>query len=399
MRGLLSDNSLILNFCQLGTASVKLAILAFMMSSALHAEEAPQPTIASQSPSSPHASVEVETLRPVAVGQKIFADGAFKPEIASGSPNSLPIMDPAIQKAQFVSSKDGIAADADQAPACLRCQPKFVASDHIRIVLPNAVPANSVSLFGSSIRYTALPATLIWQPPLASQQEPRMWVRSSNANGESTIDTAIGTTRGLMNLLLDEERELAIQLDFFAVVFTRFNERRLLTAVDYRVGAPITAAWRDWRFKFGFEHSSSHIGDEYAAVTGKQQMVHVRDELVFGVARNLTQRWKVYGQFAYAVNTSELIGDQRDRFNLGTEWGLRQATDWRGSPFLAYDLTFRADQSHHPNHTLQLGWQIIDPISERRLRAFLELYRGLSPFGQFYRDHESWLGVVVSFDF
>ncbi len=93
----------------------------------------------------------------------------------------------------------------------------------------------------------------------------------------------------------------------FAAAFTRFNERRELACADYRVGCPLTFAANDWQFKLGYEHTSSHMGDD-AVMDLESQWAQgspafparkfCRNEIVLGIARRFWERIRVYGQSA-----------------------------------------------------------------------------------------------------
>ena len=150
--------------------------------------------------------------------------------------------------------------------------------------------------FWSQAQWQFFPAGLLWHPPWANQREPRSGVRFSNARNESTIDTAIGGEFGLVRWRPDDQTYEGVQFDVMAVVFTRFNDRRLLTAADYRVGAPLTYAKGPWQAKLAYEHTSTHLGDEYIEVFGRRQAPHVRDEIVLGLAHLFGQSVRIYGR-------------------------------------------------------------------------------------------------------
>lgn len=257
---------------------------------------------------------------------------------------------------------------------------------------------NECSLFWSEpLCYEFLPPNLLWEVPLANQREPRLGGRFTNARKESTIDTAIGAEFGFVSFRPKNKPNEGFQLDGLAAVFTRFNERRLLTAADYRAGLPLTYAKGPWQAKIGYEHTSTHLGDEFIGATGRTQVAHVRDEIVVGLARRFWDQFRLYGQAGYSFLTSDVIGENRGRFDWGLEWSRRFRTDWKGQPFAAFDMDIRSDQDYNPNITVQVGWQWRERIGHSGRIAF-EAYNGKSPYGQFFRDHEDWMGVVFLYD-
>lgn len=247
------------------------------------------------------------------------------------------------------------------------------------------------------IEYRVLPGTLLWQIPLANQREPRTDGKFLAVNGQSTVDTAIGGQFGLLRFGPKDRSFEGIQIDGFAAVFTRFNDRRLLTAADYRVGLPLTFASGPWQAKFSYEHTSTHLGDEFIQSTGRLQKAHVRDELVWGLARWLHDEIRLYGQVGYSFHTSKLVGNDRMRYDWGLEWSKQAPTSWKGRPFAAYDMDLRSDQSWTINSTVQLGWQW-RTIQRRSARMAAEFYNGRSPYGQFYRVREQWIGFGAYLD-
>ena len=250
---------------------------------------------------------------------------------------------------------------------------------------------------------TGFPRTLLWEPPLASLREPRflaMPTTFSNATTQRTAETSIGNTLGLLRIA-PVNWPVAFQIDAFAVVHSRFSDYDALVTTDYRAGFPVSFACGPWHGKIGYEHTSTHLGDEIQELTGQVPFDFIRDELVFGLGRYLfDRRWRVYGQVAWAFH-QKIPGDPSPvRFAVGTEWVYRRATGWLGSPFAAANLDFDGAVGYSPSLSLQAGWMWRDP--ERRLsemRLFGQFYTGYSPYGQFFRTREDWFGLGIAFDY
>lgn len=259
--------------------------------------------------------------------------------------------------------------------------------------------ADERSLFWSQpLEWQRLPIELLFEPPLANQRAPRMAAKFTNLNNESTIETAIGGQFGIYRLAPIDRIHEGIQIDGMAAVFTRFNERRLLVTSDFRAGVPLTYAKGPWQAKIAYEHTSTHLGDEFIAVSGRAQVPHVRDEIVLGLARRFFDQLRVYGEVGLSFITSDIVGDNIDRYDWGIEWSRQCTTSWKGRPFAAFDMDVRSDQDYTPNVTVQLGWQWKEMAHRRSGRIALELYDGKSPYGQFFLDDEDWLGVGFYFD-
>lgn len=266
-------------------------------------------------------------------------------------------------------------------------------------------PCNDPFAFrtGKGGTVTGLPRTLLWESPFAMPRQPRFMVMPttlSNSTTDQTLETAIGGTLGLLRVE-PANWKTAVQVDAFAVVNSRFSQYDFLVDADFRYGIPITLSRGPWHMKFGYEHTSSHLGDEYAVRSGQAPINYIKDEVVLGLGRWMfDERWRVYTEFAWAASQN-IPGDPSPfRADVGAEWVGRRATGCWGKPFAAANVRFDGAVDYDPNFTLQLGWQWRDPT--RRLgqaRVFGEYYTGYSPYGQFFQRRESWFGFGVSFDF
>jgi hypothetical protein len=231
----------------------------------------------------------------------------------------------------------------------------------------------------------------------------------SNESTNKTVDTALGATVGLLRY---GEKAIGpygrpdegVQLDFFGVAFTRFGDFRYDVATDYRFGLPVTFAFGPWEGKVGYEHTSTHLGDDFIRQTveaGVPQFKRptLRDEIVLGLAYRLGDRWRFYGQFGYAYHiVTPPPPTAHDRYNFGVEWCRHGRTDSWGEPYAALDLDIRAEQNYTANWTAQFGWR----WQGERLapfRVYLEVYNGRSPYGQFLLQHERWIALGAAMDF
>ena len=253
--------------------------------------------------------------------------------------------------------------------------------------------------------YGTLPATLLWKPPIANLREPQFYGIFHNISGKSYIDTGIGAQFGLGRIgpvgRSDPTKQLeneGIQLDVFGAVFTRFDPKRFLTALDYRAGIPLTYKKGPWSTKLSYEHTSTHIGDEYSQAYHVYQKPLVLDEVVYGLSRYFGDHLRLYGQIGYAFNTAkETNANNRTRFDWGLSYENYYDTGPAGRPYAAYDMDIRSYQSYTPNNSCQIGWQWTN--HGRSVRLAIQLYEGKSMFGQFYTKNESWIGFGGYYNF
>jgi hypothetical protein len=252
---------------------------------------------------------------------------------------------------------------------------------------------------GTSIQN--FPNTLLWEPVYASKREPRMMVGGTNFQNyvnDRTLETSIGTTLGLWRIT-PPGHDWAFQFDLFGVVHSRLSPQDLMAA-DYRFGVPITFRWAELHGKIGYEHTSTHLGDEYQRNTGQLPRNFSKDEAVFGLGHYLLERsLRIYGQVSYAFFQDLPDDPNRFRFDTGFQyvvpgWGAA------GSPFVAAHADFQGALGFNANVNLQAGWLWRNPTQRlSNARVFFEYYRGRSPYGQFSSDREDFYGVGAACDF
>jgi hypothetical protein len=254
-----------------------------------------------------------------------------------------------------------------------------------------------------SVVKTRLPSTLLWTPPLASRTEPRLYVAASSLSHpdmKSVNDFGIGGTLGIQRWSPQDSPDEGVQLDLFVLAITRFAMLDAMDAVDYRVGVPLTFAWGNWTGKLAYEHTSSHLGDEFIEDTGARTRDGVKEEIVFGLSYYPREELRVYGQIAHAMHLSTFTPDaSKQRYGAGIEWSDPEPSGRLGAPFAALGLEYRGEAEHTPNITFQAGWQWRGEGRRQALRVGVELYDGRSPFMQFIDRHESWVALLVAGDF
>lgn len=254
----------------------------------------------------------------------------------------------------------------------------------------------------ANTRLSAFPSTLLWEPPLASKREARLQVMPTDYNNyvkKWTLETSIGTTAGILRIE-PAGSDRAYQLDIFGVVHTRLSPDDLM-ASDYRFGLPVTMRWGNWSGKLGYEHTSAHLGDEYMRNTNSLPINFSKDEVVFGISRQIPElALRLYGTYSYAVR-QDLLGDpNKNRYDGGFQWVPFTATGSTGSPYVAGHVESRGDQSFQPNYVAQAGWIWRNPYQRlANCRIYFEYYKGRSPYGQFYTTKENFYGVGLACDY
>jgi uncharacterized protein DUF1207 len=331
------------------------------------------------------------------VAQDLLASTCFDP--AYGAAALGPVFTPPRQHAVLTSSTTEETASAVR--GTLSPQTEVVEE-----AIAEAV-STEVLLLRSGRILELFPLGRLWEPPLANQHEPRFAAKFREEDGNVQISTALGTVVPVLGRLRSPDApDHGVQLDLFAVVFTRLDGDATLSSADYRVGLPLTAAIDRWQLKIAFEHTSSHIGDahfeEQFPLLNQQypRLEVVRDEVVLGIARRFGRATRVYGQVAYnfAIRLP-YTDDIGVRFDWGAEWTPSSVSGNGWGPFCALDMEFRGQQSLSPATTFQIGVQrrMISSISSS-VRLAAEYYDGPSPWGQLILTHESWWALTLAYD-
>ncbi|MEM9186880.1 MAG: DUF1207 domain-containing protein [Planctomycetota bacterium] len=252
--------------------------------------------------------------------------------------------------------------------------------------------------------WQVLPDGLIFRSYMAGPREPRIATKFFNNSGtledsQTLWDGAVGGRRGLFRYGTgDPLRPEGWQVDIEGAAMVRLNidENRDLDASDFRFGVPITYGAGRVRYKTGYYHVSSHLGDEFITRNGNSRVNYVRDAILFGVSYNPTPAWRVYGETAYAVFTAG--GAEPWEFQLGVEYHQPGPTDIYGTPFFATNAHLREEVDFGGDWTTQVGW-LWRGVSGSTLRVGLHYVNGKSTQYQFFSDNEEQIGVGAWYDF
>lgn len=254
----------------------------------------------------------------------------------------------------------------------------------------------------SPIGWEALPDGLLWHSYLAGPHEPRMsTIIFSDAHGGVFWDAALGGRVGFLRYRVDESPESrSWQWDLEGAVITRLDllNSEDVESMDYRFGTEITMAQGQWAGKFGYFHVSAHVGDEYLISNPLYQRVnYVTESLVLGIARRMQERWRVYGESAYAFHTAG--GAKKWQFQTGLEYAPKPSLGDACAPFSAINFDIREAVNFDPSITIQTGWSWYGSRSARRFRAGLQYTNGYSSQFQFFQRFEENLGAGIWFDY
>ncbi len=260
-----------------------------------------------------------------------------------------------------------------------------------------------------------LPTGLMYRSYLAGVKEPRLgtaWMtdRSLGPRHDTRLDTPfVGTiwdsTLGARVGLLRYGTPNAYRPEGFQIDLTGSAQPRLnpygtstpLLACDYTIGLPITYARGKWQYKTGYNHLSSHMGDElminnpaYIALRNN----YVRDSIMMGVGCYVTDNLRLFGEVDYAVGLGG--GSQPIELQWGADYSPARPG---GAPFFALYGNQRQELDFGGFFVVQAGWQWRGGLALSTLRIGLEYFNGKSNQWEFYNQFEQRFGWGIWYDF
>lgn len=249
-----------------------------------------------------------------------------------------------------------------------------------------------------------LPAERAAFPPLlADPKEPRfsatyVWA-DAPALSSRLAAVGLGQTIGLV-------RTGRWQVAVAAAVFSQFDMRSSkndLMNSDYVVGLPVAYRRGAFAARARLYHQSSHLGDEFLLAHHLQRVDLTYEAVELLLARALGA-WRLYGGGEYLFVRSPV--DLRPVVaHAGVEYRaraplVRLGRVASGRVVAALDAKSGQDESRRVAWSGLAGLEFAAPAAAAsesgwRWRVFVQGYAGPAPYGEFYRDRLSSVGVGV----
>ena len=256
-----------------------------------------------------------------------------------------------------------------------------------------------------------LPEDQIFCPILADPKDARSFLsflrgtfRSlDDPSGEGTTiaSVGLGDSFGLVRWNGPSLGE-GVQLDVIGAIFAQFDlgaaSNDLINA-DYIIGLPLTFRRSGFTSRVRVYHQSSHLGDEYLLRSEDIERENLSFESLELLASQEVGPVRVYAG-------GELIF-RREPETLPAKLvhaGVELRTGRAGPMQLVGGVDFKATEEHDwsPATSARLGLEAAARRGQaghpaRLVTFMLEFYQGPSPYGQFFQDDISYLGVGLHF--
>ena len=256
----------------------------------------------------------------------------------------------------------------------------------------------------------SFPQDQIFCPILADPKEARSFVsllrgtfRSlDDPSGEGTTiaSVGLGDNFGLVRWGGPAPNE-GVQLDVIGSIFAQFDigapSNDLINA-DYLIGLPVTFRRSGFSTRVRVYHQSSHLGDEYLLRSEDIDRENLSFESVEFLASQELGPLRVYagGERIFRREPDTLPSKL---FHGGVELRSGRA----GPAQLVSGLDLKATDLHDwsPAFSGRVGLEMARYGSgghpARLVTLMLEFYQGPSPYGQFFQDDISYVGVGLHF--
>ena len=254
------------------------------------------------------------------------------------------------------------------------------------------------------------PQDRIFCPFVADPKEARSFVSflrgtfrsldDPTGKGTSIASVGLGDSFGLVRFGGPTAGE-GLQLDVIGSIFAQFDlgapSNDLINA-DYLIGVPLTFRRSGFSVRGTLYHQSSHLGDEYLLRSDDIERENLSFESMEILVSQEIRALRVYagGERIFRREPDTL---QSKLVHAGVE--LR--TGGAGNIRLVGGVDFKMTELHDwsPAVSGRVGLEMRRPEPGghpgRLVTLMLELYEGPSPYGQFFQDDISYVGIGLHF--
>jgi hypothetical protein len=286
---------------------------------------------------------------------------------------------------------------------------KIEAADDIAHSTGGLIPDHPPSIAAPTVQW--FPDGLIYRSYLGSVREPRFACVLTYEKDQGWLwDVSLGGRVGIVRYGAGPDFwPDGWQVDMEGAAFPRldpFGPSTPLLSTDFRFGLPVTYGSGPFRFKTGYYHLSSHLGDEFMlANPDVERSNYSRDAVIlaasyyFGHCPPGQYDWRCYGEVTWADWAASRGGVAKPwEFLFGLEYSPAFEFE-RGTPFAAFNTHLREEANFGGHLSMQIGWQTRRGPSGALFRFGGEYVNGKSTQASFFRDHESRVGVGLWYDY
>jgi hypothetical protein len=240
---------------------------------------------------------------------------------------------------------------------------------------------------------TWFPKDMLYPHPFADPRCPSLGSRyqvSLKGDINDKIENTFGAEGSFYRVTRKAQGD-AFEIGYDTGAFSRFDAHESLDmdAVDFTIGFPL--AWRSGPLAVKLHpwHLTSHLGDEYEERENATRIDYARNTVGLGVAYDIAEVWRVYGEADYAFRVGSL--NKRGRWMAGVEWVDEIFGQGNPAAYAGLNMTSFQETDWSINYNFQTGLWFRPQASDLTLRLGLEYYHGYSALTQFFREREEFL--------
>jgi len=261
-----------------------------------------------------------------------------------------------------------------------------------------------------AVGVVGFPQDQIFCPIIADPKEPRSFasllrgtfpsIEKPSGKGTTIGSVGLADSFGLVRWGGPTAGE-GVQLDVVGAIFAQFDldsaSNDLINA-DYIIGLPLTIRRSGFSIRARVYHQSSHLGDEYLLRSSQIQRENLSFESLELLASQEIGPLRVYGG-GERIFRRDPETVKPKLLHAGAE--LRSG---RAGPLqLVSGVDLKTTEQHNWSQALsgRVGFEMArtapagHPV--RLVTIMLEMYKGPSPYGQFFQEDISYVGVGIHF--
>jgi hypothetical protein len=256
---------------------------------------------------------------------------------------------------------------------------------------------------GFSDTVTLAPRGDLYPQYIADPHRPVFSIQSVSVNQSEIPDAGspryglkLGGRFGVFRKEQAGDPNKGFQLSFEAGFKGQFDSSQATDNIGWDGHYGVNLSYRPWRktaMRFGIQHTSSHLGDEYIERTGRTRIEYTREEIYGGISHEIGRSWLVYGEAGYATDLRNDDLQKPMRLQSGAQYQSRLMFGGRLGWYSAINTTAFEERDWQPTLTVQAG--VFMPHLERVRRIGIEYHDGRSSIGEFFRSDEQHLAVGI----
>ena len=262
---------------------------------------------------------------------------------------------------------------------------------------------------GESWRLSVAPPERLYSPYLADLRRPTLSMTYMHLTdsvipdaGNDRFAFMLGGQFGLLRAYNSAFSGSAFQLDIYGSFYGQFDIDSSTDNIGWDGFYGAVLSWAKdggLSVRLALNHDSSHIGDEFIEETGRLRLNYTREEIAGGLSYHFKDKYRIYGEAAYAHHAGNNEFQEPWRVQGGVEYETADRL-WGGPLgfFAALDLTAYEESDWDLDITAHIGLTAPFEYAFRTARLGLVYRKGRSLIGEFFMHREEWLGLRCTMD-